>query len=54
MKILIFTLLLLSLALPWPGAAHAACTTQTYVLNGRIVYCTTCCMGGSCTTNCNG
>lgn len=34
------------------AAAYAACTTHTYVVNGRIVTCTTCCFGSNCTTNC--
>jgi len=34
-------------------AAYAACTTQTYIMNGKIVTCTVCCDSmGNCTTNC--
>lgn len=33
-------------------AAWAACTTHTYIINGRTVTCTTCCYGSNCTTNC--
>lgn len=33
-------------------AAYAACSTHTYVINGRLVTCTTCCTGSHCTTNC--
>lgn len=32
--------------------AYASCTTHTYTQNGRMVTCTTCCYGTSCTTNC--
>lgn len=31
----------------------AACTTHTYTVNGKTVYCTTCCYYGNCTTTCN-
>jgi hypothetical protein len=30
----------------------AACSTHTYMMNGRMVTCTTCCYGANCTTNC--
>jgi hypothetical protein len=30
----------------------ASCTTHTYYVNGRYTTCTTCCYGGSCSTNC--
>ncbi len=30
----------------------AACSTHTYMINGRTVTCTTCCYGSNCTTNC--
>lgn len=33
-------------------AAWAACTTHTYIINGKVVTCTTCCYGNNCTTNC--
>ena len=33
-------------------AVWASCTTHTIMSGGRIVTCTTCCAGGSCTTNC--
>lgn len=36
-----------------PVQAFAACTTQTFVINGRVVSCLTCCYGGHCTTTCN-
>jgi hypothetical protein len=35
-------------------AALAYCTTHTYIVNGRVIFCTTCCYGGgNCTTTCN-
>ena len=30
----------------------ASCTTHTYMMNGKMVTCTTCCYGSNCTTNC--
>ena len=30
----------------------AACTTHTYIIDGKYVTCTTCCYGSNCTTNC--
>jgi len=33
------------------GLAYA-CSTHTYILNGKVVTCTTCCAGQNCTTNC--
>jgi hypothetical protein len=37
--------------------AHAACTTHTMIVNGKIITCTTCCHGQepyrTCTTTCN-
>lgn len=30
----------------------ASCTTHTYMMNGRMITCTTCCYGANCTTNC--
>lgn len=38
--------------LTFAGSVYAACTTHTYIVNGRMVTCTTCCYGGNCTTNC--
>ena len=38
-------------------AAWAACSTHTYVINGKVVTCMTCCIGEgqsrTCTTTCN-
>lgn len=40
---------LLTLAEP----ALASCTTQTVMLpDGRVMFCTTCCFSGNCTTTC--
>jgi hypothetical protein len=33
-------------------AVWASCTTHTYIMNGRMVTCTTCCYGSNCSTNC--
>jgi hypothetical protein len=42
-----------ALVLLAPIAAYAACTTQTYLINGRVVICTVCCApNGNCTTSC--
>ena len=38
--------------LVFAGAAYAACTTHTYMVNGKMVTCTTCCYGGNCNTTC--
>jgi hypothetical protein len=35
-----------------PIAAYAACTTHTYIIDGRFVTCTTCCYYGNCNTTC--
>ena len=32
--------------------SYAACTYNTYCSGGQCVYCTTCCYGSNCTTNC--
>ena len=35
-------------------AAWASCTTQTFIINGQVTVCMTCCYpNGSCTTTCN-
>lgn len=34
------------------SAAYATCTTHTIFQGGRMVTCTTCCVGGHCTTTC--
>lgn len=46
-KLIIGISLAASSALAW-----ANCTTHTYFINGRMVVCTTCCYGPSCSTNC--
>ena len=33
-------------------SVYAACSTHTYVVNGKMMTCTTCCYNGNCTTNC--
>jgi len=38
-------------ALTLAGAAYA-CSTSTVIYGGKMVTCTTCCVGGSCTTTC--
>jgi len=41
------------LALFVSGPAWATCTTNTLLLpDGRMMFCTTCCSGGNCTTTC--
>ena len=37
----------LSVSMVW-----ASCYTHTIMSGGRMVTCTTCCYGNSCTTNC--
>ena len=32
--------------------AYAACTTNTFIYDGKITTCTSCCFGGNCTTTC--
>ena len=47
------TLTLAVIAILYPLTVHASCTTRTYVVDGRIIQCMTCCyVGGSCTTSC--
>jgi hypothetical protein len=49
MKILAAILLSLSATAVW-----AACTSHSYTINGKTVYCMTCCYaGGNCNTTCN-
>jgi hypothetical protein len=33
-------------------AVYASCVTNTYMMDGRTVICTTCCYMGNCTTTC--
>ena len=44
--IIALTMLLTSLSV------YAACTTNTFILQDKMVVCTTCCVNGSCTTSC--
>jgi hypothetical protein len=39
-------------ALTTATLVYANCTTSTYMYNGKMVVCQTCCYGGNCTTNC--
>jgi hypothetical protein len=39
-------------SLLFASAAYAACTTNSYFINGKYVTCTTCCYGGNCNTSC--
>jgi hypothetical protein len=51
MKNIIGILLLLSAV--YSPIAAANCVTHTYIINGRMITCTTCCIdGGQCTTTC--
>lgn len=50
--------LIVTAALALLGAnAHAACSTHTYIINNKVVVCTTCCYGEgqfrTCNTTCN-
>jgi hypothetical protein len=36
-----------------PVAAYAACTYNSYTIDGRTYYCSTCCFNGVCNTVCN-
>lgn len=46
------SLIALLAGLSFAGSVYAACTTNTYFINGRTVICTTCCFGNNCNTNC--
>jgi len=53
MKKLIATLALGIAVLLYQAAPAFACSSQTICYgNGRCVFCTTCCVGNYCTTNC--
>ena len=53
MRRLISAVAILLAVLLWHGEAAAACTTNTFILpDGRMIVCTTCCMGAYCTTTC--
>jgi hypothetical protein len=41
------------LGLTFATAVYANCSTQTFVINGKVTVCTTCCYYGNCTTTCN-
>jgi hypothetical protein len=36
----------------YANVAYAACSSHTYIVNGKMITCTTCCYYGNCTTNC--
>ena len=44
--------LVLTIGLMVSGIAAAQCVTNTYFVNGRTVFCQTCCYYGNCTTTC--
>lgn len=48
MKRLIAAILLATAA----TSAYASCVTHTFIINGRVVTCSTCCFSGNCTTSC--
>ena len=50
-KVLVFAMVAVGL-LMGPGAALAACQTNTIMVGGRMVICTTCCYGSHCSTQC--
>lgn len=50
-RMLILTIVL-GLALGMAGPAWASCTTHSYVVDGRIMMCSTCCTFTHCTTTC--
>jgi len=37
----------------YANVAYANCSTNTYIVNGKVMVCTTCCYYGNCTTTCN-
>ena len=45
------SIVVLLAGLTFAGAA-LACSTHTIMSGGRMITCTTCCVGGNCTTNC--
>jgi hypothetical protein len=49
LRILTLTAFLLALS----AMAYAYCTTTTYVVNGKVMVCQTCCENGNCQVYCN-
>jgi hypothetical protein len=46
-------LILTALLLGFATLAHASCRSHTlWTADGRIISCTTCCAGASCSTSC--
>jgi hypothetical protein len=39
-------------AASYANVAYANCSTHTYMVNGKMLTCTTCCYYGNCTTTC--
>ena len=52
MKILIIAAILIILSILAESTAMADCVTNTIMSGGRMIICTTCCMGGFCNTTC--
>jgi hypothetical protein len=53
MKRIVAATLALAMLLGAHGIAYAQCTTQTYLIHGRLSVCTTCCYGVACHTTCH-
>ena len=49
MKMLLIVLALLALL---SDTAWAECTTTTYIINGKMTMCVSCCDGETCTVTC--
>jgi hypothetical protein len=48
-----FRTILIATMLAWSALAWADCGVNTITTtDGRIISCTTCCLGGSCSTTC--
>jgi hypothetical protein len=43
---------LLAFTLGSYGVAFANCVTTTYFIDGKMIICTQCCYGNSCSVNC--
>ena len=50
-RLLFLSILVLAVCFSAP-AAYAGCSSHTYFLNGQVIICSTCCVGGYCTTTC--
>ena len=49
MKMLLLALALLAMLCT---SAWAECTTTTYIINGKMTMCVSCCTGETCTVTC--